>query len=199
MIKAIIFDLNGIFIQSEKLSDRFEKDFNISSKIFIPKLIEIMEKVRRPEAGPAFLYWKPILEEWKLNFTEAEFWNYWFKEEKESDEMIQYASKLRSRGIKIIILSNNFKERAEYYGHYIWMHEVVDKAYFSWQTGFVKPDIKAWKLILSENDLKPENCIYFDDQEKNLLAAEEVGIKSYLFTNELDLKNIIENNLTGEV
>lgn len=199
MIKAVIFDLNGIFIQSEKLSDRFEKDFGIDSKIFIPKLIEIMEKVRRPEAGPAFLYWKPVLEEWKLNFSETEFWNYWFKAEKESDEMIQYASKLHSRGIKIIILSNNFKERAEYYGHYTWMHEVVDRAYFSWQTGFVKPDIRAWKLILSENDLKPENCIYFDDQEKNLLAAEEVGIKSYIFTNELDLKNIIENNLIGEV
>jgi len=29
MIKAIIFDLNGIFIKSQKLGDRFEKDFGI--------------------------------------------------------------------------------------------------------------------------------------------------------------------------
>ena len=29
MIKAAIFDLNGIFLQSSKLSDRFEKDFGV--------------------------------------------------------------------------------------------------------------------------------------------------------------------------
>ncbi len=60
MIKAVIFDLNGIFLQSEKLSDRFERDFKIDSKIFKTKLMEIMEKVRKSNAKPAFIYWKPI-------------------------------------------------------------------------------------------------------------------------------------------
>ena len=195
MIKAVIFDLNGIFLQSPKLSDRFEKDFNIDSKIFIPKLLEIMEEVRKPGARPAFEYWKPILKEWDLKLSESEFWNYWFKAEIQSDKMIQYATNLRSRGIKVFILSNNFKERAEYYGHYPWIHEAVDKVYFSWQTGLVKPNIKAWQLILSENNLKPEDCIYFDDQEKNLSSSKEVGIKPYLFTNEIELENIINQNL----
>ena len=42
-------------------------------------------------------------------------------------------------------LSNNFKERALYYSHYPWIHDVVDKTYFSWKTGFIKPDIRAWE------------------------------------------------------
>jgi HAD superfamily hydrolase (TIGR01509 family) len=195
MIKAIIFDLNGIFIQSPKLSDRIAKDFGISPDIFLPKLSEIMNKVRQPEAGPSFNYWEPVLKEWNINLSEQEFWKYWFEVEVPSERMISFVKELKNRGIRIFILSNNFKERAEYYGHYPWMHEIIDKAYFSWQTGFVKPDKKAWELILSENNLQPEECLYFDDQEKNIKASEETGVKAYMFTNEEELGKIINKNI----
>ena len=35
MIKAIIFDLNGVFIKSPKLSDRFKERFNVSENDFL--------------------------------------------------------------------------------------------------------------------------------------------------------------------
>src|SRR3972149_5349504 len=61
MIKATIFDLNGIFIKSRKLGDRFEKDFNVPPSVFLPKLFEIMGKIRKHNAGSAFSYWEPCL------------------------------------------------------------------------------------------------------------------------------------------
>lgn len=190
MIKAVIFDLNGIFIQSPKLSERFEKDFSVPIPQFLPKLSEIMDKVRQPNAGSAFQYWKSALEEWNINLSEQEFWNYWFKAETVSEKMVAFA-----KDIKVFILSNNFKERADYYGHYPWIHEAVDKVYFSWQSGFIKPDPQAWLQILSENDLKPEDCLYFDDQDKNLKSAESIGIKSSMFTTEEELQDIVNKNL----
>lgn len=195
MIKATIFDLNGIFLQSPRLSDRFEKDFGVPTSVFLPKLSEIMEAIRKPNAKPAFEYWKPVLQEWKVELTEKEFWDYWFGAEIPSEKMIAFARSLRQKGIQVFILSNNFKERAEFYGHYPWVHEAVDKIYFSWQTGFVKPDVKAWQFILEENNLHPEECIYFDDQEKNLIASESVGIKAYMFTNEEELEKVVNSNL----
>lgn len=195
MIKAIIFDLNGIFLQSEKLSDRFEKDFNIPNEIFLPKLKLIMEKVRKPNAQLAFSYWEPVFKEWNIKLDEEEFWDYWFKGEIQSNRMINYTKYLKEKGIKIFILSNNFKERATFYGHYPWMHDIIDKVYFSWKTGFIKPDIEAWKLILFENNLKANECIYFDDQQKNLDSAESLGIRSFLFTDEEKLEKIIEKEL----
>jgi putative hydrolase of the HAD superfamily len=102
---------------------------------------------------------------------------------------------LREKGIKVFILSNNFRERANYYEQYPWIHDAVDKVYFSWQTGFVKPDIRAWELILSENNLKGEECLYFDDQEKNLKASESVGIKSFKFFNEEELEKTVNEQL----
>ncbi len=193
MLKAAIFDLNGIFLQSEKLSDRFELDFGVATASFLPKLSEIMDKVRQPNAGDAFKYWEPALKEWGVEFSEQEFWNYWFTAEKVSERMVDFARELREKDIKVFILSNNFKERAEYYGHYPWVHDAVDKVYFSWQTGYIKPDSRAWSSILKEHHLEGKECIYFDDQVKNLKAAEGVGIPAHLFTSEENLESIVRS------
>ncbi len=195
MIKAVIFDLNGIFIQAPKLGERLAKDYGVNHSVFVPKLHEIMHQIRQPGAGPAWVYWGKALKEWALDFSEKDFWNYWFGAEKVSAKMVSFAKKIKEKNIKIFILSNNFKERSLYYEHYPWVHEAVDKMYFSWQTGFVKPDVRAWKNILAENNFNPEECLYFDDQDKNLKAAESVGIKSFLFTNEEKLEKIVNEHL----
>ncbi|HEY0908220.1 MAG TPA: HAD family phosphatase [Candidatus Paceibacterota bacterium] len=193
MLKAVIFDLNGIFLQAPKLSERFEKDFGVPIATFLPKLSAIMDTARKPGANSTFSYWEPALKEWNVNLTEKEFWAYWFGAEKVSETMVAFAKELRSKGIKVFILSNNFKERAEYYDQYPWTHETVDHIYFSWKTGFVKPDTKAWTSILSEHGVAPENAVYFDDQEKNVKAAESVGIKSFIFKDEKDLEQKVRS------
>ncbi len=195
MIKAVIFDLNGIFIQSPKLSERFEKDFGITHEVFMPALTTIMEQTRRPNAGTAYKYWQPVLESWGVYLSEEEFWDYWFRVETVSQGMVEFAKELKEQKILVVVLSNNFKERANYYNNYVWIHEVVDKVYFSWQTGFVKPDLRAWENVLTDCDLRPEECLYFDDQKKNIDSAERVGIKSFLFTNEEELKSTVKSYL----
>ena len=190
MLKAAIFDLNWIFITIPRLNDRFASDFKIPEEVFMPVLKEIMAKVRRPNADKAFSYWQPALAEWGIQFTEEEFWNYWFGAEKESTEMIKLAGHLKEKGLKVLILSNNFKERAGFYGHYPFLNKVVDKIYYSWQTGYVKPDPRAWQHLLEDNDLKPEECVYFDDQDVNLEAARSLGIPAHLF---------VDVNLTKEI
>jgi putative hydrolase of the HAD superfamily len=197
MLKAVIFDLNGVFITSPKLSDRFEKDFNISSAEFIPGLKTILAEVRKPNAKSVFSYWKPLLKKWDIKMNEREFLDYWFNAEEPSSKMIDLAKDLRKNKIAVISLSNNFRERSEYYLSFSWMNEAIDRAYFSWQTGFIKPDIRAWQLILSERALKPEECLYFDDKEENCVAAESIGIKAYPFSTPDKAREDIEKYLTS--
>jgi HAD superfamily hydrolase (TIGR01509 family) len=197
MIKAIIFDLNGVFIQSPKLSERFWDKFGIAPEKFLPALKEIMVRVRMPKAGNIFIYWKPYFNKWNVKLSEEEFFDFWFSAEKEIPEMTILARELKSRGVKIFILSNNFVERANYYyKNFTFLKEVADKIYYSWQTGFVKPNIEAYKLILSENNLKPEECIYFDDSEENIKTASSLGIKSFIFENAESTRKLLKQTPT---
>lgn len=191
MTKAIIFDLNGVFIQSPRLSKRFEKDFGVSTDQFLLALKEIMNIVRKPNADDTYSYWEPYLKKWNVGLNQEGFYNYWFSAEKEVPELIEYARELQQKGIKIIILSNNFKERAGYYEKAFSFLKEFDGLYYSWQTGYVKPDRKAYEEILEKDNLKPEECVYFDDSEKNIEVAQSIGINSYLFVNLEDTKEKI--------
>ena len=194
MVKAVIFDLNGVFIQSPKLSDRFEEQFGVPQKIFLPVLKEVMAKTRLPNAGDAFLYWQPYLEKWGVNLSKDSFFDFWFSIETEVPEMVALARELKKRGVKIFILSNNFMERAAFYNkNFLFLKEIAEKIYYSWQTGFIKSSIKAYQTVLNENGLKPDECIYFDDVKENVEVAMGLGIKSFLFEDADTTGEIINN------
>jgi len=191
MIKAIIFDLNGIFIQSPKLSERFQEKFGISSAEFLDALNKIMPKLRRPNAGDAFTYWNPYFGKWGLKLTREQFFNFWFNTEKKVPELVELVKQIKEKGIKLFILSNNFAERANYYKkNFPFLRETFDKVYYSWQTGFVKPDLQAFRNLLSEQKLEPEECIYFDNSKENIEAGKSLGIKSFIFE---DIKGFKKN------
>lgn len=183
MYKAIIFDLNGVFLQSEPLSKRFQEKFGVNTNQFLPALKEIMAIVRKPNAPSAFSLWKPYLDSWKVKLDEREFFDFWFSGEKLVYELVEYSKQLRSQGLKVYILSNNFKERTGYYRQsFPEIFTNVDSAYFSWETGFVKPSMESLQLVLSENNLKPGDCIYFDDSDDNIKVAQTLGVTAKKWT-----------------
>ncbi|MDP3710828.1 MAG: HAD-IA family hydrolase [bacterium] len=196
MIKTIIFDLNGVFIRSPKLSDRFRDKFNVLEEKFLPVLKEIMAKVRLPNAGDTFSYWKPYLEKWGVNLSKEDFFNFWFSAEREVPEMIEIARGLKNEGFKIFILSNNFAERTAYYDkNFSFLKELFGKVYYSWQTGFTKSAPEAYKIVLSENGLKPEECIYFDDSKENVELATSLGIKAFIFEEPEGVVSILRKHI----
>lgn len=192
MIRAIIFDLNGVFIQSPFLSERFFEDFHVSQEKFTPALKAVMAKARLPLAEDVYSSFKPFLDEWDVKLSRDEFLSYWFVGEKENKSMVVLAHELRKKGIQLYILSNNFSERAEYYEKtFSFLKELFEKVYYSWQTGYVKPNERCYNLILEENNLRPEECLYFDDSLENVEKARTLGIRSFLFKNAVETENEI--------
>ena len=181
-IKAIIFDLNGIFIQGPLFGARFSKEYHVPKEHVLNILFESMDVVRKQNAPSIYSIWKPHLEEWKVNLSEEEFLQYWFSAEYENHEMVDYARQLKKEGYTLYILSNNFKERTTYYEKkFSFLKELFDDIYYSWETGVVKPEKECFMQILDEQHLKPEDCFYVDDSEKNITVAKSLGISAELF------------------
>ena len=189
MYKTVIFDLNGVFLQSEPLSKRFEEKFGVTKDQFLPAIKEIMAVVRKPNAPAAFTLWKPYLDQWQVSLSEQQFFDFWFSGEYLVPELVEYAQELKNGGVKVFLLSNNFKERTEFYRkNFPQIFQCVDKAYFSWESGFVKPSVESLQLVLSENSLRSEECIYFDDSDDNIKVAQSLGITAEKWTNLVEAK-----------
>lgn len=197
MIKAVIFDLNGVFFKSELLSVRFKQKYGISEDVFLPALNKIMEKVRLPGAPRAFSFWEPYFDKWGLNLSEKDFFVFWFSGEKLIPSLVSIVDELKDKGLKVFILSNNFKERTEHYRRqFPDFFKRFDGSNFSWETGFVKPDKGAYFNLLEENSLRPEECIYFDDSDKNIEAARSLGINAEKYEDLKGTRMKIEKFLT---
>ena len=182
MLRAIILDLNGVFINAEPLSRRIEKEFNVPAKNFYICLEEALKPARLPNSLPFFQIIEPCLKKLGLALSEKEFLDFWFVGERLAPEMMALAKKWRQKDLKVLILSRNFKERTEYYRENfpeLFVH--IDKTYFSWETGLAKPDPEAYMSILREWRLKPEETAFFDDKDENVKAAQNLGIIARLF------------------
>ena len=55
--------------------------------------------------------------------------------------------------------------------------EVVEKAYYSHLMGKRKPWASIYRQVLDENQLKPEETLFIDDNPANVKAANNVGIQ----------------------
>jgi len=192
MLKALIFDLNGVLVQSPPLSERFKDKYNIPTETFLPVLKETLAKVRTPEAGSVFSYFQPYLEKWGLKINEKEFLSFWFKVESVVPEIIEMARTAKLRGIKLFILSNNFEERAVYYrANFPFIYELFEAVYYSWQTGFVKPDPQAFTNLLFVNGLTPEECLFIDDKKECVDVARDLGMKAEVYLCPSELRKLL--------
>lgn len=103
----------------------------------------------------------------------------------------EYIKGLRKRGYKLFLLTNITEDSYNYINELINIDETFDGGIYSYQEHLIKPDYDIYNLLINRFNLNKDETIFFDDKAKNVKAANEVGIKSYVFTS----INNIESNL----
>lgn len=106
----------------------------------------------------------------------------------EGEEMVELVRQIKKQGYQAFILSNLFIDQ-EHQGE---LSKLIDKGYFAGQTGLVKPDEQAYKQILDEHGLRPEECVYFDDLRSNVKAAAQLSVRSYLFKGAAQTEKVLK-------
>lgn len=52
------------------------------------------------------------------------------------------------------------------------------KAYYSQILGLRKPQVESYRAIINEQQLNPEETLFIDDTEKNIVGAQEAGLQT---------------------
>lgn len=89
---------------------------------------------------------------------------------------------------KQLAMANEVHKWTEIRDHFYSMSDYFDDMYISIHHGVTKPDPKFFQIILTEQKLTPEECIFIDDRIENVESAENLGIHGIQYENASQLK-----------
>ena len=72
--------------------------------------------------------------------------------------------------------------------------ELYDKFYKSYEIGLLKPDKKIFEYVVKDIGVNPYDILFFDDKEKNVNGAKEVGIDAKLVNSYNFIEYFEDNN-----
>lgn len=193
MIKNIILDVGGIFFDDSK--QNIEKLLNKNS-----------DNIYKLAYGKDFkkcLLGEITVEEHINNLKGEKEFNdisYILKKENLVDSYplmktnFEYIKKLKNKGYKLFLLTNITEDSYNYINDLININKVFAGGIYSYQEGVVKPNHDIYNLLINRFNLNKDETVFFDDKVKNVLAAKEVGIKSYVFNSIEDIENVLDKN-----
>ena len=90
--------------------------------------------------------------------------------------------KQRSQGaIQIYAMSNISKEDYNFLSSRLIDWSIFDQVFTSGYTGIRKPDSEFYRYVLQRIELSPEETLFVDDRQENILVAKSLGINSIMF------------------
>lgn len=86
--------------------------------------------------------------------------------------------KLKEKGYGIYVLSNYSDELFALHTEGLPFWELVDGGVISYQIHQIKPDPPIYRHLMEKYQLKPEECIFFDDRAENTESARKLGMQA---------------------
>ncbi len=70
------------------------------------------------------------------------------------------------------------------------IQEVFEGLYYSFRIGYHKPDLEAWKFVIRDTRIRPEETLYLDDNIHNVKASQELGFQAIHIHERTSLTNL---------
>lgn len=71
------------------------------------------------------------------------------------------------------------------------LDDIFEKAYYSHEVGLRKPGKEIYEYVLEDSKLNPKETLFFDDSVPNIESAGELGIKTFLITEEETITKVL--------
>jgi len=200
MIKNIVFDLGNVLI-SFRPSEFFDKKkypenikAKILSDIFGSKEWGMLDngEINTPEVIDAIAL-KSSLKKEEI----AHIFNLRTKLMFPLDQNVRLLPGLKKRGFRLYFLSNFPMDIFEEVKTGYYFFKYFDGGIISAEAKFSKPDSRIYVILLEKYSLIPKECLYIDDLEINVKAAEAAGMKGLVTLGSLEISKEIESALNS--
>ena len=208
-VEAIISDFGGVL--TSPLLDSFAA-FQNSSGISLPQLgIAIASIAGRDGANPLFELETGRLSEARFLQVLGDqlsdqlgrrvelhgFGERYFDNLHPNEPMIDYMRRLRDRGYRMAICTNNVREWEPLWRAKLPVDEIFDVVVDSGFVGSRKPEPRIYEITLERLEVEPSAALMIDDLEDNCVAARELGLEAVWFRSTEQAVADIEAALDG--
>ena len=182
MIKNIIFDIGNVILNFNY--NNVVKHFtniNSSQNFIVDNIINSPEWLGYGLIDTGYITKEEAIKivQDRTNHTNDDliekFWNNYNEYAIIDNDVLNLIKKLKEKGYSIYLLSNineytyNFVEKSG-------LFDIVDGYVLSYQEHQIKPYISIYNTLLNRYKLIPSECIFIDDNEKNIITANKLGM-----------------------
>ena len=109
------------------------------------------------------------------SLKESDFWQAWKLLLGQEKNSVKILKKLKDDySVWLLSNTNPCHIQDEIDGKFEFPH-LVDGTVYSFDVGLIKPDEAIYKIAASRAGFVPEKCLFIDDQQENVIAAENTG------------------------
>ncbi|BFK82654.1 HAD family hydrolase [Clostridium baratii] len=199
-IKAAIFDLDGTLINSMSLWDQIDIDYLTSKNIPVPD--DLNDEISHLSFNQVAVYFK---ERFKLEDSLDDIKNTWNTMAYDhyssditlKDGVVEFLDFLKKSNIKIGLATSNSTELLEASLKFNKIYDYFDAITITDEVSIGKHEPDVYLLAAKKLNVKPEECIVFEDILPAVKGAKKAGMKVIAVEDEcsvLDKDDIIKNS-----
>jgi beta-phosphoglucomutase family hydrolase len=186
LIKAVIFDLDGVIVESESAHIEAEQQTFLKYGVRISS-----DELHKYTGTTAKLMFTELIRKYKLNATfeeifrqkEAILFKLLEKDAEPTKGVITLLKKLKSKGIKLAIGSSSTKKQIKYVLSKLDIEHLFDSVIGEEDIVRSKPDPEIFLKAAAELDVNPSECLVVEDSELGVEAAKRAHMKCVGYIN----------------
>ena len=201
-IRAILFDADGV-IQNGTGADlalRLEPALGFIPDPLEAFIREVLEAEHPALSGKAELIdgLEPIVAKWGAPGKALALATAWWCSTEADLAVLALIRSLRQHGMLCALASNQQRFRANYLRQTFAYDTLFERSFYSYELGCMKPDVLYFQRILASLPVAPDQILFIDDLEPNVIAARSVGIQAAQFVHPrspdavMELRSLLE-------
>ncbi|MDR0485904.1 MAG: HAD family phosphatase [Elusimicrobiota bacterium] len=196
-IKNIVFDVGGVIIKGNlyhSLHKYFKSKFDFDAfikEIGHRQMSAVWDIGAKPFSDviadkiKEFPQYRDILLDYDLNWIDVIIG--------EDEGTISLIKSLKENGYKLFIISNFAKEKFEILTAKYDFNKYFDGIIISAEVQALNPSAEIYEGLFSKFNLKPQECVFFDDLKENVEGAKKAGMEAEVFTDAYSARRFLKN------